>query len=451
MPRRHAPPPRADARPGVPPHAAGPDIGREEIWACVPEERDDQPVRSFGTVTPALLALAEWLVSCRIATVALESTGVSGSPVSEMLEARGFNVSRVNAPHLKQVPGRKSESQECQWMQHLHTCGLLRGSLRPEAEMCAWRAYLRHRARLLAYRAAHIQHLQKALHQMHVQLPQVRTASTGVTGLAIIRAIVAGERDPVHWARFREPPCARSTEDIAQAWTGHSPPEPGFALKRALALYEAYTAQVRECDTAIEPRFRAMKPVGPAAPPPLHRATTQRTHTKNAPLYDARGVRYQLPGVALVAIPGLHASPVQTIPSGIGLDLRTWPNAQAFCSWVGLAPHQEISGGKLLRRRTLQTRNRAGQACRLAAPAVSRSPNGLGAFSRRLRARVGPPSALVATAHTIARLVYDLLPQRTPFRDLSAAAYERRTRAREIAAWRNKATRCGFTLVESTA
>jgi transposase len=433
------------------PHAAGLDIGSEEIWACVPEDRDAQPVRSFGTCTPDLLALAEWLVSCRIDTVAMASTGVYGIPVYEMLEARGFTVHLVNACHLKHVPGRKSDVKDCQWIQYLHTCGLLSGSFRPEAEMCALRAYLRHRAMVLEHRAAHIQHMQKALHQMNVPWTQVLADITGVTGLAIIRAIVAGEHDPVHLARLREPQCASSTEDIAKALTGHYQPEHVFALKQALALYDAYTEPVRECDAAIEQRFQAMKPVGPGALPPLNRANKHRTHNKNAPGYDARGLLYQLTGVDLVAIPGLNASTVQTILSEIGLELRKWPNAKAFCSWLGLAPQHEISGGKILRRSTRKTRNRAGQAFRLAAPAVSRSHNSLGAFYRRMRARLGPTSAIVATAHKIARIVYYMLTHRTPFRDLSAAEYERRTRDRDIAALRKKALRFGFTLVESPA
>ena len=332
MPRRLSHPPRPDARPCVNPHAAGLDIGSEESWACVPEDRDTLPVRSFGTFTPDLLALADWLVSCRIDTVAMESTGVSWIPVYEMLEARGFTVHLVNAHHLKHVPGRKSDSKDCQWMQSWHTCGLLSGSCRPEAEMCALRAYLRHRARLLEHRAAHIQYMQKALHQMNVPLTQVLTDMTGVTGLAIIRAIVAGERDPVHLARFREPQCASSTEDIAKALTGHDPPEHVFALKQALALYDAYTEQVRECDAAVEQPLQAMRPVGPDARPPLNRANTHRTHTKNAPGYDVRGMRSQLTAGELVAIPRVHASTVQTILLDIGLDLRKWRRGKAFCS-----------------------------------------------------------------------------------------------------------------------
>jgi transposase len=433
----------------VNPHAAGLDIGSAEIWACVPEDRDAEPVRSFGTFTPDLYALATWLTACRIETVAMESTGVYWIPVYEILEARGFQVHLVNARHLKHVPGRKSDVKDCQWIQYLHTCGLLSRSFRPEAELCALRAYLRHRATLLEHRAAHVQHMQKALQQMNVQLTQVLSDITGATGMAILRAMVAGERDPVHLARFRDPRCASSTADIAKALTGHYRPEHVFALQQALALYDAYTEQLRECDAAIAQHFQAIKPVWSDALPPIDQTDKRLSHCKNAPAYDARTILYQLTGVDLVAIPGLNASTVQTLLSEIGLDLHKWPNMKAFCSWLGLAPRHEISGGKVLRRSTLKTCNRAGQALRLAAQAVSRSHHSLGAFYRRMRARLGPQSAIVATAHKLARIVYHLLIHRTPFRDLSAADYEQRARARDIAALRKKATRLGLTVVES--
>jgi transposase len=442
---------RADLHPHVNPHAAGLDIGSEEIWVCVPEDRDAEPVRPFGTFTPDLYALADWLATCRIATVAMESTGVYWIPVYEILEARGFQVHLVNARHLKHVPGRKTDVKDCQWIQYLHTCGLLSGSFRPEAEMCAVRAYLRHRATWLDYRAAHIQHRQKALQQMHVQLPQVLTDITGTTGLAIIRAIVAGERDPVHLAQVRDPRCAHSTEEIAKALTGHYRAEHVFALQQALALYDVYTALVRECDAAIERQFQAIMPVWDDDLPPLNRQNKASSPSKHAPAYDARGMLYQLTGVDLVAIPGLHASTVQTIVAEIGLDLGKWPHEKAFCAWLGLAPRHEISGGKVWRRSTLKTRNRAGQALRLAAQAAGRSQSGLGAFYRRMRARLGPKSAIVATAHKIARIIDHLLTHRTSFRDLSPEEYSQRIRAREIAAMRKKAARLGLTLVESQA
>src|SRR5215831_206056 len=267
----------------------------------------------------------------------------------------------------------------------------------------------------------------------------------------MIRALVAGERDPVHLARFRAPRGASSTEAIAKVLTGHYQPEHVCALKQALSLYDVSTEQVRECDAEIARRFRAITPVGPDERPPLNRANKHRPHHKHAPDYDARGLLYQRTGVDLVAIPGLNASTVQTILAEIGLDLQQWPNAKAFCSWLGLAPHHEISGGKIFRRSTLTTRNRAGQAFRLAAQAVSRRHNSLGAFYRRMRAKLGPKAAIVATAHKLARIVYHLLTHRTPFRDLSAADDEQRARERDLANLRKRAAKLGLTLVEAPA
>lgn len=442
---------RADLRPEVNLNAAGLDIGSEEIWACVPQDRDPQPVQRFGTFTPDLYTLADWLATCQVETVAMESTGVYWIPIYEILEARGFAVYLVNAHHLKHVPGRKSDVQDCQWIQYLHTCGLLNGSFRPEGEMCALRALLRHRGMLLEHRAAHIQHMQKALQQMNVQLTQVLSDITGATGLAIIRAIVAGQRDPVHLARFRDRRCASSAAQIAQALTGHYQPEHVFALKQAVALYDAYTEQLGECDAEIEGRFQAVKPVTEEELPPGEGKGKGSSHSKNAPSYDARSLLYQMTGVDLVAVPGLHASTVQTLIGEIGRDMSHWPSEKEFCSWLGLAPRHEISGGKVLRRGTLKNRNRAGQALRLAAQAVSRSHSGLGAFYRRMRAKMGPKAAIVATAHKMARIVYHMLKHGTPYRDLSAQEYERRARDREIANLRKRAARLGLSLVQSPA
>jgi len=311
------------------------DSGREEIWACVPEDRDAEPVRPFGPCTPDLYALADGLAACRLETVAMASTGVSWMPGSEMLEARGFKVHLVTARHLKQVPGRQSDVQDGQWMQDLHTCGLLSGSCRPEAERGAVRASWRPRATLLEYRAAHMPPRQKALHQRHVPLTQVLTDITGATGLAMLRAMVAGERDPVRRARLRAPRGARRTEDITQALTGHDQPEHVLALKQALALDDAYTEQVRECEAESERPLQAITPVWPDELPPLARADTPTTHHKYAPTDEARRLLSQLVGVDLSAIPGLHASPVPRMLAAIGLDLRQWPYAKAFGSWRG--------------------------------------------------------------------------------------------------------------------
>ena len=339
------------------PNAAGLDIGSEEIWAAVAPERTAEPVRKFGTFTPDLQALADWLIACGVDTVALESTGVYWIPVYEILEARGLKVYVVNARHVKNVPGRKSDIQDCQWLQGLHSVGLLRGSFRPAGEIVALRAYLRQRATLIEYRAAHIQHMQKALQQMNVQLTQVVSDITGVTGLTILRAIVAGQRDPQQLAALRQPGVKKTEAEIAKALTGNYRPEHVFALQQALALYDFYTAQMVACDAEIERQFANLKPVSDDLPP-LPPSTKRDTHSKNAPRYDARSYLYRLTGVDLVAITGLNESTVQAIISETGPDLSAFPNEKHFTSWLSLAPHNDISGGKLLRSRTLPGHNR---------------------------------------------------------------------------------------------
>jgi len=433
------------------PNAAGLDIGSDEIWAAVAPDRTAEPVRKFGTYTPDLQALAAWLIACGVDTVAMESTGVYWIPVYEILEAQGLAVYVVNARHVKNVPGRKSDIQDCQWIQGLHSVGLLRGAFRPEAEIVALRAYLRHRATLIEYRAAHIQHMQKALQQMNVQLTQAVSDITGVTGLAIIRAIVAGQRDPQQLAALRQPGVKKTEAEIAKALTGNYRPEHLFALQQALALYDFYTTQVAACDAEIERQFANLKPLSDNLPP-LPPTTKRDTHSKNAPRYDARSYLYHLTGVDLVAITGLNESTVQEIISEIGTDLSAFPNDKHFCSWLTLAPHNDISGGKRLRSRTLPGHNRAGQAFRMAAQSVAKSPNSaFGAFYRRMKARLGAKQAIVATAHKIARTFYHILKHRTPFHDLGGEEYERRAREREIKNLQKRAAKLGLVVTETPA
>lgn len=439
--------PQTVTMPCVHPNAAGLDLSQTEIWAAVPADRTPTPIRRFGTFTPDVLALADWLTACHIDTVAMEATGVLWIPVYEVLEARGFQVYVVNARHVKNVPGRKSDVQDCQWIQYLHSVGLLSRSFRPDAEMATLRAYLRHRAALLNARAVHIQHMQKALQQMNVQLTQVLSDITGTTGLAIIRSIVRGDRDPHRLAALRRPGCAKSEAEIAQALTGNYRPEHVFALKQSLALYDEYTAHVQECDAEIERYITSLVPETSDLPP-LPPSEKRDSNSKNAPSYDARTLLYRLTGVDLVAISGLNENTVQTILSEVGLDMTRWPTEKHFCSWLGLAPHNDISGGRVLRSRTLRARNAAGQAFRLAAQAVSRSPRSLfGAFYRRVKSRLGAEQAMVATAHKIARTFYSILKNRTPFYDMGVVEYERQARERELAHLRQRAKKLGFTLV----
>ena len=434
--------------PVVHPHAAGLDRGLAEMWVAVPADHDPQPVRCFGTFTPDLVALTDWLGACGVTTVAMESTGVFWIPIYELLQARGFEVYLVNARHIKNVPGRKSDVKDCQWTQRLHSFGLLSASFRPEAEMVVLRAYLRQRADLIEHRAAHIQHMQKALQQMNLQLTQVLKDITGLTGMQIIRAIVAGERNPVTLAQLRDPRCKHSSDEIAKALTGSYRAEHLFALKQAVSLYDAYTVQLAECDAEIERQFSALKPTHDDELPPLDTSDKRDSHSKNGPRYDARGMLYQLLGVDLVALDGLNAISVETALSEVGRRMEAFPSVKHFCSWLHLAPHNDISSGKVLRTRVLKGGNRAGQVFRLAARSVSRSNTEFGAFFRRLRAKHGPKKAIVATAHKIARAFYFMLKNRQPYRGKSAAEYEARERERDIARLTKKAKKLGFRLVD---
>jgi transposase len=430
------------------PDAAGLDIGASEIWVAVPAERDPNPVRAFATFTPDLHALAEWLTACRVRTVALESTGVYWIPIFELLEARGFEVCLVNAQHIHNVPGRKSDVQDCQWIQRLHSYGLLSASFRPEAEMVVLRAYLRQRAMLIEHRAPHVQHMQKALQQMNVQLTQVLSDITGVTGMQIIRAIVAGERRPVVLARFRQPGCRSTHDEIAKALTGIYRAEHVFALQQALTLYDAYSEQLAECDrqlaaqyAASRPRFDPDDPDHPLGPDPK-----PNSHSKNGPHFDARTELFKLAGVDLKAVDGFDESMAQTVLAEIGTQLDRFPTVKHFCSWLGLAPHNDITGGKVVRRRTLKSHNRAAQALRLAAQAVGNSHSALGDYFRHMRARSGPAAAITATAHKLARIIYHMLKHHQAYNPLTPEAYNQQRRQHELNALKKRAAKLGLTL-----
>jgi len=430
------------------PNAAGLDIGAREIYACVPPNRSGATIQVFATFTPDLARLADWLLAHQVDTVAMESTGIYWIPVFEILEARGLEVYLVNGRHVKHVPGRKSDLADCQWIQKLHMLGLLNASFRPDAEICALRAYLRHRQDLVQHRAAHIQHMQKALQQMNLQLPQVLADITGETGMAIVRAIVAGERDGLKLAQLRNFRCKSSEDTIAKALTGSWQAEHLFALRQSLALYDFYTQQIAACDLQIQAQYSSMKPRWHDAGTDdlVLKTKPPRKKRKNEPSFDARTEIIRLTGIDLAGVDGLGANLAQIILSEIGTDMSKWSSAKQFAAWLGLAPRNDISGGKVLRSRTLPSHNRAGQAFRQAATAVGRSRSAFGAYYRRKRSQGGPLFAQVATAHKIARTVYHLLKYRVPYEDMGAKEFEAKQSERDIAYLRKKAAKLGFTL-----
>jgi transposase len=431
--------------------AAGLDIGAEEIWACVPAGRDSTSVRVFPTFTADLHALADWLQACQVKTVAMESTGVYWIPVYEILESRGFEVYLVNARYIKNVPGRKTDVLDCQWIQQLHSYGLLHASFRPSEEICALRALARHRDNLIQHRSVHIQHMQKALELMNVKLTEVVSDITGVTGLSIIRAIVDGERDPQCLASFRQSGCKKSEAQIAKALQGNYKPEHVFVLKQSLAQYDFYLRQIQECDAEMEAMYAALPlsdPESRAPSPPEPKGGKPR---KNQANYDLATTLYELVGVDLTAIDGIDALTAQTIITEIGLDVSAWPTVKHFTSWLGLAPHNDISGGKVLRTRTKKTKNKANLAFRLAAQSVHRSQSAVGAFYRRMKSRHGPAKATTATAHKLARMVYFMLKNRTDYVDPGVTYYEQQYRDRTIRNLKRKAASLGMELVPMAA
>ncbi len=425
-------------------NAAGMDIGAEEVYAAVPKGRDDESVRSFPTFTADLRRLADWLGDCDIETVAMEATGVYWIPLFEILESRGFEVYLVNARHIKNVSGRKSDVLDCQWIQQLHTYGLLQPSFRPPEQICAIRSLVRHRDMLTKYRSAHIQHMQKALTVMNVRLTNVLSDITGATGMKIIRAIVAGERNPEVLASFRHSNCAKSQEEIAKSLEGYYKREQLFALKQALELYDFYDHQVGDCDTELEALYQEFDfPDEPGTPPPSPRKGKRR---KNQPHFDLAQSLYRMVGVDLTQVDGLKAMTVQIILSEIGTDMSPWPTAKHFASWLRLSPNNKITGGKVKQRGTLPSQNRANTAFRVAAQSLARSDCALGAFFRRIRAKHGAPIAVTATAHKLARIVYTMLKNRQPYHDPGANYYEEQYRLRTIRNLQRRASKLGMRL-----
>ena len=430
-------------------NAAGIDIGSEQHWVAVPEGRDAVSVRQFGTFTADLLAIADWLTQCGVTTVAMESTGVYWIPLFEVLEARGFEVKLVDARHVKNVSGRKSDVLDCQWLQQLHTYGLLAGAFRPPEQLCVLRSYLRQKEMLTQAAAQHIQHMQKALQQMNLLLHNVVSDITGLTGMKIIKAILSGERDPQVLARNRHERCQNSSETIAQSLVGNYRDEHLFALRQALELYEIYQAKISDCEAAIIKQLNSQPDHTDGAPPSADKPIPARTRIRSG--VDVRDLLFKKSGVDLFVIPGLGADTLLTLTSEVGFNMGPWKTVKHFTSWLSLCPGTRISGGKVLTKKVKRNANRAKQAFRLAAATLARSQTALGAFYRRIKARCGGKQAVTATAHKLARIYYTMLTKGTAYVELGQQAYEQKYQERRIARLKTQAKSLGFQLVPCTA
>ena len=430
------------------PHAAGVDIGATEIYVAVPADHAPQPVRCFPTFTEDLHRLADWLKVCGITTVAMESTGVYWIPLYQILEARGFEVCLVNARDYQNVPGRRTDVSDCQWLQYLYTVGLLRASFRPEQQVCVLRSFLRHRNNLIEIASTHVLHMQKALNQMNLQIHHVLSDITGQTGLSILDAILAGERDPKVLAQLRDPRVKASPETIIKSLVGDYRPEHLFTLRQSLAAYRYYQKLIADCDREIEKQLLQFQTQVDVAAKPLPPPKVRRKKRfSNEPNFDLREHLYRILGVDLTAVPGLPVLTVHTLLTEVGPDLSGFRSASAFASWLGLCPDNDKSGGKILSVRTRKVNSRAALAFRLAANSLHNSKSWLGNYFRRMRAKLGAPKAITAAAHKLARIVYHLLTTRQPYDESIYAKYQEQSRARATAKLKAQATSLGFQLI----
>ena len=445
------------------PHAAGIDIGSTEHWVCVPSSVTKENVRRFACFTPDLMTLSDWLIECQVNTVAMEATVVYWRPLFQILEAKGLDVNLVNAHHVKTVPGRKSDVLDCQWLQKLHTFGLLSASFRPEDQICVLRSYIRQRKTLIKESSTHVQRMQKALIQMNLQLHKVISDITGMTGMAMIRGILKGERNPEKLASLKDRRIKSSTAEIAKALTGDYRVEHLFVLQQELTLYDTYQQQIFELDIEIEKCLGNFENKTEDSAP-ARKGKNRKKPVGNEPHFNLHQYLYRINGVDFTQINGLNVLSVQTIISEVGLDPSRFPTVKHFCSWLGLSPGSKISGGKVISAKTRKVVNRAANAFRIAAQSLNRSRSALGAFYRRISSRLGAPKAITATAHkavrprwgfpsmgtrtkTLARMFYRLWTTGEAYTDSGVDYYERQYQERVVNNLQKKALSLGFELV----
>lgn len=440
-----------DNRPIVEPDAAGVDVGAREMYVAIPADRDAEPVRVFGTFTEDLEALADWLVDRGITTVAMESTGVYWIPLYQILEDRGLRPCLVNPRHMRNVPGRRTDWHECQWLQYLHRIGLLRAAFRPAQDVCAVRSLLRHRAGLVQMACQHIQHMQKALTQMNFQVQHVIDDMTGVTGTAIVDAILAGERDPAQLAKLRHGRIRADEATLRKSLEGDWREEHLFTLRQSRQMYDAYRKQIEECDREIVKylgEFEAAVDVVEKPLPPRSGPSRKRRNKRTGDFrFDPRQEAYRLFGVDVTRIPGLEGMAIGLF-SELGRDLaKNFPSSGEFASWLALCPDNDKTGGRVVFTGVRKAKNRAGQMFRQAASSLHRNRSRLGDLLRRMKAKLGPEAGITATAHKIALIFYALVTKQVEYDETAWAERDRQRQQRFEQKIKRQARQLGYQLV----
>lgn len=410
-------------------NAAGIDIGSKENYVAIPEGRDTESVRKFGTFTRDNKKLCKWLKKNKIDTVAMESTGVYWIPLYEYLESKRLKVLLVNPRHIKNVQGRKTDVLDCQWLQQLHTYGLLNGAFRPIENMCILRSLLRQRKNLVRKMTKEVNQMGKALIQMNIKLHNVISTLTGDTGLKIIKAIVSGQKDPKKLAAFRDKRCRKSKEEIEKSLEGNYRTEHLFVLSQSLEAYEFYNEQLIACDKKIKEHLEFQDKEGGGSNQSM------------------KNLLSGVVGVDLTKIEGISETTALTIISEVGLDMSKFPTVKHFASWLGLCTQESKSGGKILKNKTQKKPNRAAEALRIAASTLHKSESALGAFFRRIKSRRGAPKAITATAHKIARYIYAMLSKGEEYVSVKIEEYENNYREQVLKNLQRKARSFGYSLV----
>lgn len=435
------------------PNAAGIDVGSKSHFVAVPPDRDEQHIREFSSFTSGLNEIVDWLKKCKIETIAMESTGVYWITLYETLQTNGFEVCLVDAKKIKNAPGRKTDVKDSEWIQQLHTFGLLTAAFRPNENICELRAYLRHRANLIEHAAQQINLIQKSLELMNLKIHNVVSQITGKTGMAILRSIVDGERDPAELAKHRNSNCKASTNTIIESLKGQYRSEYLFSLKQAVQIYDFYQEKIADCDKEIESFLKKIKKKDSENNDDqgtTPHSSKKRTNSKNGYKFDLGTLLIEITGVDLSKIDGLSPANALTIISETGFDMNCWKSEKQFCSWLDLCPGSKKSGGKAMSGKTRKNANRAAKAFRLGAMTLMRSQSSLGSFFRRIKSRKGYPKAITATAHKIARIFYNVLKFGKDYFDKGVVEYEKQFEERKIKYLEQQAMTLGKMLVPAT-